>query len=74
MLGGGVKSTFAPDLEPPVVVPHRPVSGASGTDAATVPLPPIALNGLASQAKDLGAPNTLVDRVVFVKNVSWTMR
>jgi hypothetical protein len=37
-------------------------------------MPAIALNGLASQAKDLGAPNTLVDRVVFVKNVSCQKR
>lgn len=55
--------------------PHRRLS--NGLEAPNPSLhsgftPPITLNGLAGQAKDLGAVNTLYDRVVFVKNVSAT--
>ncbi|BEI97940.1 hypothetical protein CcaverHIS631_0302390 [Cutaneotrichosporon cavernicola] len=48
----------------------------SGSDAPTPALvpPPIPLNGLANQAKDLGAPNSVYDRVCFVKNLPFTMQ
>ncbi|KAL1409662.1 hypothetical protein Q8F55_003658 [Vanrija albida] len=65
---GGVKNALSPEVG---TAPLRRLSG--GQDAApTLPIAPptIALNGLAGQAKDLGAPATLVDRVVFVKNLS----
>lgn len=53
--------------------PHRRLS--NGLEAPNPSLhtgftPPINMNGLAGQAKDLGSVNTLYDRVVFVKNVS----
>lgn len=68
---GAGKNALAPDLEPATV--HRPGSSDSTSPALSmVSPPPIALNGLANQGKDLGAPNTLFDRVVFVKNVSAT--
>ncbi|EJT53086.1 hypothetical protein A1Q1_00093 [Trichosporon asahii var. asahii CBS 2479] len=51
--------------------PHRRLS--NGLEAPNPSLhtgftPPINMNGLAGQAKDLGSVNTLYDRVVFVKN------
>lgn len=69
---GRIPPPFSNALSPEVsTAPLRRLSG--GQDAApTLPIAPpaIALNGLAGQAKDLGAPATLVDRVVFVKNLS----
>lgn len=65
ILAAGVKGAFVADLDSH---PNRPGSTVSDASPHLTP-PPIALNGLANQAKDLGAPNTLVDRVVFVKNV-----
>lgn len=55
------------DLESTAAL-RRPSSSSDVTAPVLVP-PPIPLNGLANQARDLGAPNTLYDRVVFVKNV-----
>lgn len=49
---------------------RRPSAGSSDAPTPVLVPPPIPLNGLANQAKDLGAPSTLYDRVVFVKNVS----
>lgn len=48
---------------------RRPSAGSSDAPTPVLVPPPIPLNGLANQAKDLGAPSTLYDRVVFVKNV-----
>ncbi|TXT06058.1 hypothetical protein VHUM_03531 [Vanrija humicola] len=64
----GVKNALSPEVN---TAPLRRLSGGQDT-APTLPIAPpaIALNGLAGQAKDLGAPATLVDRVVFVKNLS----
>lgn len=66
---GGKNAVGGPDES------HRRLS--NGLEAPNPSLhsgftPPITLNGLAGQAKDLGAVNTLYDRVVFVKNVSAT--
>lgn len=69
LTAGGVKNAFSPE---PETQPLRRLSAGSEANAAhPIGPPPISLNGLASQGKDLGAPGTLVDRVVFVKNVSW---
>lgn len=59
--------SVSPELETTVL--RRP-STSSDTTPPVLVAPPIPLNGLANQAKDLGAPSTLYDRVVFVKNVS----
>jgi hypothetical protein len=49
---------------------RRPSTSSSDTPTPVLVPPPIPLNGLANQAKDLGAPNSVYDRVCFVKNVS----
>ncbi len=50
---------------------RRPSTSSSDAPTPVLVPPPIPLNGLANQAKDLGAPNSVYDRVCFVKNVSW---
>lgn len=69
----GKPAISAETLESSASLQRPSTSGSDAPTPALVP-PPIPLNGLANQAKDLGAPNSVYDRVCFVKNLPFTMQ